>query len=516
MRPERTFLGGRPPGPAILTSPFGGGREGDLEADDLAALGKRLDTVTENLVFSRAPRFRDQDPLRKRAAWRNAVVRGHSADRHGCRRTSLSMLVATVGSVVACSAPAPGEKPENLASYSAQMSLLAGIPAAEPKVRVLRQFNSIKLAPEGRLPEGDMSGTPEAARGYAELAKIADARAISDWPDEAPAGLERVIFFNADERTEYELEFEAAELTRVLEELTARGGTTPSADPLISRTDAMAPAGPELRPQGWSGGVDSRIKKNISTSYPYNHSVLRRIGELNNGGCSGVLVGRRLVLTAAHCVITSDLVNYIHAFRARRSGSTAPYGTESSVGLFYLTGWLDNECWVTRLTQPWPCDAYDFAVLLLRQNAWDQCGGDSPGFMGYASLPPAYLRGAVNHNDGYPRCPSETGVVEEEPAGCSHPNHDIYGQVAAGNADFFQYPEGSTYSYFRSNLDLSAGHSGSPDWVDNYGPIAVGISIREDCFGACTGHPSQAYPNGFRTLTPFLTGLISTWRAQYP
>ncbi len=359
----------------------------------------------------------------------------------------------------------------------AQVELVQGLTPSQPKSRAQR----------GLDPQAAASASPKISGG--------------DWPAVPGPGKERVVFASGGKETE--LEFDTAELA-VLAGRAAPLGLNEASDgsmaPVASGLGGMMTA-------GWSGGVDNRVVKPINATYPIHHRVLMRIGELNGEGCSGAMVGRRLVLTAAHCVVQADLSYKVHTYRARRSGAQMPFGTASSIGYWYSGNWVPNNCHKVRLPV---CSPHDWALLLLPDNAWANSPNGTPGWMGYWVYSQSYIaQNAVSHNDGYP-----ASWWSNKPA--NHQKNQPYGQLAACTATGFESPHDGVPAFYRTSCDMSGGHSGSPNWTDypgTKGPYVIGIAMMSTCFECTNG---ETHPSGFRGMTPYLANFITNQRVAYP
>lgn len=304
-----------------------------------------------------------------------------------------------------------GESPESTArnepTFEAQAALVAGIQPATKRVRFLRHVPDTLQRREMFEPPYDFRGTPQERAWEEQRAIVARNIAGSDWPVEAAEGRLRLIYTD-ENNDEWEEEYDLEELKALKEVGEARGINRASS--LAEGGESASPTAPGVDSQAWSYNADGRTPRPLNATFPANHNVLSRLGFLFGvGGCTATLVGRRLVLTAAHCVVDANgsVPNGTVSYQARRDDATAPFGTS-----FNDATWVDsrytlhncqtNYTTVTRET----CGKYDWALLRVPDAQGSQA------WMGYW-VPPTVTEGWYVWNVGYPACGGS-----DSPAGC--------------------------------------------------------------------------------------------------
>ena len=121
------------------------------------------------------------------------------------------------------------------------------------------------------------------------------------------------------------------------------------------------------------GPVDSRVQEIDTTRFPWNTIVhlCRDFGDGACRGCSGILIGRRLALTAAHClwnIARAAAPRRIMVMPGRRDRLTKPYGAIESREYWIPRGFIegpDRQSWdwgVLRLSRDVPAGINRFAT----------------------------------------------------------------------------------------------------------------------------------------------------------
>lgn len=297
------------------------------------------------------------------------------------------------------------------------------------------------------------------------------------------------------------LSYDSKKLEELAAELVPRG----IAEPVL-------PDQVPLQEKGWSSaipsgnGVDNRVNLSGSQNWEY-----RTVGRLSAaGGCTATFFGRRLVITAAHCIIAPDGSYAAGTFQPAKNGASLPFGQQSVVAAW----WGGN--FISKCTGGAPgywsdCVPEDWALLLL-QDSFPQ---GHPGWLGYAWLGQSDIQNWTKREVGYPGC-----GFPESPTNCQVDR--LYGQTSGCSFGQFMFPFGNGFnSTFSHGCDNGPGHSGSGMYTTGLGSFHIfAVASTQRC-STCTvaQEPSstiRANPNLEKRLDSYIFNLMSNLRATYP
>ena len=178
-------------------------------------------------------------------------------------------------------------------------------------------------------------------------------------------------------------------------------------------------------------GRDDRVRVFGTRTFPWRTICKLEITAANGRrfGCTGSMIGPRVVLTNGHCVFLHDNGGWARSIRVipGKNGSSEPFGSATSSHFHSVRGWTRDRS-----------SNYDYAVIILPRN--NQLGRRT-GWMGLARLSFFSLLGLRINSSGYPG---------DKPYGTQWWNSNNILAVTARRV------------YYR--IDTYFGQSGSPNW----------------------------------------------------